>query len=72
VCVGLRSWRIGGQCRENEVLPKRRWSGRTALNLDVRPVLTRWTYDLDLRRTARVLQGNPIFTSHPIAHVSLL
>jgi hypothetical protein len=27
--VGLRSRRIGGQWRENEVLPERHWSGRT-------------------------------------------
>jgi hypothetical protein len=27
--VGLRSQRIGGQWRENEVLPERRRSGRT-------------------------------------------
>ena len=38
---GLRSRRIGGQWRENEVLPKNLHSGRTALSSDVRSVCDR-------------------------------
>ena len=34
--------------------------------------MTRWTYDIEPGRTVSMLQGNHIFTSHPITPVSLL
>ena len=57
--------------RENEVLPENSHSGRTVSRPDVRPVVTRWTYALELGRTINVKQGNPIFTYRPIAPIFL-
>ena len=66
-----KSQRIGGQWRENEVLPENPHSGRTVSRPDVWPIVTRWTYALEPRSTVDVRQGNPIFTYRPITLVSL-
>jgi hypothetical protein len=39
---------------------------------DVRPVVTQQTYGLEPGRTAKVWQGNLVFTNRPIGLVSLL
>jgi hypothetical protein len=51
---GLRSRRIGGQWRENEVLLENPYSGRMMSRPDVRLVVTRWTYVPEPGRTVTV------------------
>jgi hypothetical protein len=65
------SRRIGGQWRENEVLPENPYSGRMVSRLDIRLVVARRTYALEPKRTVTVWQGNPIFAKCSIASVFL-
>jgi hypothetical protein len=67
----LRSQRIGRQLRENEVLVENPYSGCTVSRPDVRLIVTRRTYTLELERTVTVWQENPIFTKHPIVPIFL-
>jgi hypothetical protein len=67
----LRSRRIGRQWRENEVLPENPYSGYTILRPDIRLVITRQTYTLELERTVTMWQGNSIFTKHLIVLIFL-
>jgi hypothetical protein len=62
---------IGGQWRENEVLPENPYSGCTVSRLNVRLVVTRRMYAPESGRTVTVWQGNPIFTKCLIAPILL-
>jgi hypothetical protein len=67
----LRSQRIGGQWRENEVLPENPYSGRTVSRPNVRLVVARHTYAPEPKRMVTVWQGNPIFAKCLITSVFL-
>jgi hypothetical protein len=67
----LRSQRIGGQWRENEVLPENPYSGRTMSRSNVRLVVAQQTYAPESERMVTVWQGNPIFVKCPITSVFL-
>ena len=56
-----RSQRIGGQWKENEVLPENPHSGRTVSRPNVRPVVTRWTYAPEPRTYGQRETGKPYF-----------
>jgi hypothetical protein len=62
---------IGGQWRENEVLPENPYNGCMVSRLNLRLVVTRQMYAPESGHTVTVWQGKPIFTKCPIPPILL-